>query len=43
MKIDLIFVGAALCGRPFEEPTEGLPYNYGWERFIFYLRSLDKK
>jgi hypothetical protein len=28
MKIDLIFVGAVLCGRPFEEPTEGLPYNY---------------
>jgi hypothetical protein len=27
MKIDLIFVGAALCGRPFEEPTEGFPYS----------------
>ncbi len=21
-------VGAALCGRPLEEPTEGLPYIY---------------
>ena len=24
--VDLSIVGAALCGRPIEEPTEGLPY-----------------
>jgi len=28
MKIDLFTVGAALCGRLIEEPTEGLPYIY---------------
>jgi hypothetical protein len=28
MKIDLSTVGAALRGRLFEEPTEGLPYIY---------------
>ncbi len=28
LKIDLSTVGAALCGRPIEKPTKGLPYIY---------------
>jgi hypothetical protein len=39
MKIDLSTVGAALCGRLIEVPTEGLPYIY-WLGPVYFLSKL---
>jgi hypothetical protein len=34
MKIVLTFVGAAHCGRPIQEPAEGLPYG-NWVSLLY--------
>jgi hypothetical protein len=39
MKIDLSNVGAALCGRLIEEPTEGLPYIDRWINYFLSNRT----